>query len=1102
MRSKASRNTFIAFMIIISFALARGDNINDILNESILDAETLLNLSANNSNITTIIVHPGQSIQAAIQASKPGNIIEVYNGIYHENIHITKRLVIRGVDVNNELPILDADGESRAIEIMADGVHIENITVANTSGSYLDEGGIGIEVASNNCVIRGISAHNNRYGISLLDSKNCTLINNDLSDNNYGLILSSSDNNSIMDNNIGGKIDNDGAGIRLELSNNNILVNNSLNDNYNGIKLTSSANNTLMDNNARGIRDNSGFGIGLDLSNNNILVNNSLNDNYNGIKLTSSANNTLMDNNARGIRDNGGFGIGLDLSNNNILANNSLIGNYNGITLISSSNNSLLDNNAEGNGSDYGILLSYSIYNRILGNNLSKNKNGIQLVESNGNAILNNYAWGINEGIALGLDHSNNIQIDNNNISAYEYGISLVSSSYNRLTSNSMFRNKYNFQMEGIDISHFNNYIDVTNHVNNRSIYYLNNASNVTIDSTYDAGQVGCFNCTNINIIGLNLSDNGVGIILVGTDNSHIIDNVLSDLGKGVQLYLSRNNTIFSNSISNNYYGIKLDSSEGNNLSANNLSFNKYGFNFDNSNYNLLLNNYAAYNDRKGYSLDSSHNNTLLDNYASGSRYGIGVESSNNNTIFQNTLINNTEYGIVLASSHGNKLSNNYMFGSSRNFQMGIEDLSDFDNIIDATNLINGRPIYYLKDVDNEIINISSNAGMFGCFNCTNIKVIGLNISSVGMGISFIKTNFSEIGFDNISNTNYGIFLYYSNYNIIHSNKVNNSSYGIYLERSDYNLIENNSASLNISEVPIGSIDLYKYNNRFTNNSENESEIYKGGQWKFGYTMGIPNLNPNWAESIKDTRFIIPQEELEFVEGDNSIGPTKSSNGGESDGIELQKPAPAAEKITETELTNKRYYEEIESLKWGQIVFTPPGNMWKGKEETIVARISQNLSKDISEGLDKIERDKLKVSYDMSVELDGGSFFDISPKGLIQKKIPREDPQEWIWSVTPLYGGNHELTLTAYATITLNGEKDKTPDMLVFNRKILVEVDWINEAKIAIFGGSRWLIVLLITALATGLINWLSGGILNRVKSLRKDRDESPVNGEETDTEE
>jgi len=45
---------------------------------------------------TTIYVHPGESIQNAINAANPGDTVFVYNGSYQEQINVTKSVYLEG----------------------------------------------------------------------------------------------------------------------------------------------------------------------------------------------------------------------------------------------------------------------------------------------------------------------------------------------------------------------------------------------------------------------------------------------------------------------------------------------------------------------------------------------------------------------------------------------------------------------------------------------------------------------------------------------------------------------------------------------------------------------------------------------------------------------------------------------------------------------------------------------------------------------------------------------------------------------------------------------------------------------------------------------
>lgn len=144
-----------------------------------------------------VIVHKGESIQAAVDAAIIGDIIEINSGTYDEGLLINKSLTIRGLDVGGGLPIIDANGLGYAIEISADQVILEGIAVTNTS-RYGRNPGAGVLLSySNNCSIGGIVSYNNYYGISLEDSYNNTISRSNISDSEYGVRIYYSNNNTL-----------------------------------------------------------------------------------------------------------------------------------------------------------------------------------------------------------------------------------------------------------------------------------------------------------------------------------------------------------------------------------------------------------------------------------------------------------------------------------------------------------------------------------------------------------------------------------------------------------------------------------------------------------------------------------------------------------------------------------------------------------------------------------------------------------------------------------------------------------------------------------------------------------------------------------------
>lgn len=153
-------------------------------------------------NSTIIVVHKGESIQAAIDAAASGDIIEINSGTYNENLRINKRLTIRGVDDGSGLPIIDANGIGNAIEISADQVILEKIVSSNSSKSSMSHGAGVRFSSSNNGSIEGIVSYNNYYGINLVDSNNNTISESNISNSQCGVRIYFSNNNRLQNSDI------------------------------------------------------------------------------------------------------------------------------------------------------------------------------------------------------------------------------------------------------------------------------------------------------------------------------------------------------------------------------------------------------------------------------------------------------------------------------------------------------------------------------------------------------------------------------------------------------------------------------------------------------------------------------------------------------------------------------------------------------------------------------------------------------------------------------------------------------------------------------------------------------------------------------------
>ena len=438
-----------------------------------------------------------------------------------------------------------------------------------------------------------------------------------------GLYLNSTNNVTIENANIKGFY----YGIYLSDSNNSLINGDNTTANGVGIYLDSSSSNTVADNNAEANHpafprvfpyDIYGTGICLSASSNNVINgNNATTNSYDGIHLNSSSNNTVSDNNAT----TNGVGIYLNSSSNNTVADNNAESNHPAFVYDifgSGFNESLLDIYG------YGIYLSASSNNVINGNNATTNSaNGIILDTSSNNTINDNNATAnIWTGIWLGSSPDNTLS--GNNVTANTSdGIYLYYSSGNTLSGNVMVGNEPNFFVSGSVLSDFLQSVDTSNFVDGKPVYYFVNQSGIVVNAEAypEVGYLGFVNCVNMTAQGLNLTNNGQGLLFAFTNDSEITDN----------------------NIANNSWGIDLFSASGNTLSGNNVIANTYdGIDlYNSSNCSLSGNNITA-NSENGINLENSSNNVLSGNNVAANQFGIWLEASSDNTIYLNSFNNNT----------------------------------------------------------------------------------------------------------------------------------------------------------------------------------------------------------------------------------------------------------------------------------------------------------------------------------------------------------------------------------------------------------------------------------------------------------------------------
>jgi len=317
---------------------------------------------------------------------------------------------------------------------------------------------------------------------------------------------------------------------------------------------------------------------------------------------------------------------------------------------------------------------------------------------------------------------------------------------------------------------------------------------------------------------------NNDGINLQYSNSNHISNNIAeNNNGVGIMIGMSSNNILSKNACESNNDGICQAVSDNNILHNNTCESNEWrGILLWKSHNNALHSNICNNNRDDGMWLYDSDNNTLDNNTCENNvGYGIHLYSSDNNTLYNNTSDNN-EYGIFLSESSNNTMANNTCNNNHYNFGVDGSDILRFEQDIDSSNLVDGRPVYYLRDRRNEVIDPSWNPGYVGLVRCDNIRVENLVLENNHEGILLVDTENSWIENCIFSNNGYGIHLDSSSNNTMTNNTCNKNVNGILLWSSSNNAMTNNACSNNEWGISF----YYSSNNTLYNNTSDNNNYH------------------------------------------------------------------------------------------------------------------------------------------------------------------------------------------------------------------------------------------------------------------------------------
>jgi len=330
--------------------------------------------------------------------------------------------------------------------------------------------------------------------------------------------------------------------------------------------------------------------------------------------------------------------------------------------------------------------------------------------------------------------------------------------------------------------------------------------------------------------------------------NPHIIENVTIDAGGSLdgiliensnEYFIIRNCTVYN--AGEDYAGILLQNvTNGQILNSNSSNNPLTGIMIFDCNNITISNNTLMSNAMQGIYLNNSFYNVISGNNLTNHEDAISLMNSNENNVTKNNINYTTNNGISISYSYNNTFMENNMtesgFFIAVTTEWTVEQTTS--NVIDTTNLVNGKTVYYyvtetnLRPSDFTIpgqiflincsdsiisnINITNTPIGISLFSCDNVSVSSNNISGGFIGIGAMLNNDLNISGNNMNNNQYGInIIFTNNSNILGNNFYDNLQYGIAL---------GNSNNVNITENNIYNNDEYGIsliNSNFTTISEN-----------------------------------------------------------------------------------------------------------------------------------------------------------------------------------------------------------------------------------------------------------------------------------------
>ncbi|AGB04409.1 parallel beta-helix repeat (two copies) [Aciduliprofundum sp. MAR08-339] len=248
-------------------------------------------------------------------------------------------------------------------------------------------------------------------------------------------------------------------------------------------------------------------------------------------------------------------------------------------------------------------------------------------------------------------------------------------------------------------------------------------------------------------------------------------------------------------------------------INNNVLEHNKYGIAVFDSPYTLIYGNTCRNHTGESIFLASDYSRAI-NNTCSYNGYGIMIEASHtrveNNTLIRSAIL------FYMDTAQFTEVHNNTIIESGFIFNGGMTCYKSQNISIDNT--VNGKPVYYYKNMDMSSVSVPSDGGQIILVNVQNARIENEDLSNTTRGVIVGYSSYIHISNSKFYSDGIGIRLKYSSSITVTDCKFVNSGYGLYIYHTDYVSVARNEFYYSPGHNPMYIDVTYSQGNKITDN--------------------------------------------------------------------------------------------------------------------------------------------------------------------------------------------------------------------------------------------------------------------------------------------